>query len=250
MAKNYSSNDWLTAFDLELSGVESQKFVFPLNPLALILCLREYHTDEWNIIHIIDEFIYGKGASDRANQAIKHVNDKHMQKACDIVEHYVHKFAQLRLAGKRLTDFRKTALDICKKIINNQFVFAINEMKAMYRLVDFYEEDMFIDDLADNHKSYSLSGLQKDTHNTMRYVGSQRVVRRHMKKTMFYFRNTDNTLSVVAVPDGNNLIGLLDYFIKNDNAIVVNGEKRERVMDQDTGFSALEFVTLEVVAVT
>ena len=226
---------------------EEESFRYLVNPLQLILCLRkEYDGDESMIVGALESFEKGRAKSDTL---VKKVMKSLLYKddAANIIDYFRFKYAQRKLSGINLTGFAETVCHIANKIKREEFNFTRSEIKVLYRLPDFYQEDCFYDKLTETYKSCNEHyGPNEPV--TLKYVGTQSIVRRRRNEELFCFANEDNTVSTIAVSKDNNLLGVLKYIVNTGKRIIIKGNSSiSNRCSSTTPFNVRFYSTFEIV---
>lgn len=251
MAK--SSNPWVIPDDIFEKTVEPE-YVFDVNPLALIICLRNDFDDVTAVESLKSFATDSRRFNDwRHNEVIVKKVIKSLGSSKDladeIIEYYTLKFATEKLTGYDLSDFRKEVCAIGCKLKLKNYRLMESEVKVLFRLVDFYKEDIIVERLMENYESCKLlSRPPEEVIVKLEHVETVDFVRRRNRKEVNYFRNVeDNSLCCIGTKADNNLLGLLNFF--KDKQFIIKGHSNVSRMTSSSNFYIREFYKFDVVKI-
>jgi len=151
----------------------------------------------------------------------KYPSDKIVEYARCIKHYFAFKYTALSLKGKQLTNFQT----IVSELVTDIRKVKTDEIGVVYKLIDFYEHDIIMDDLliehpSDNPRSAFINGTRDLT-----YLNKTIQICKRIKRIRYWFRNGDNILYRISMSHLDQLIPLLDHYIKaNDGLISIDGK--------------------------
>ena len=113
-----------------------------------------------------------------------------VQTAADIRNYYNSKITMLGLQGKPLSNFRKSL----HQVVCNEFSLDHEELALLYKLPEFYSEDLFIDSVIEKTKNppdLTVQSLESD----FEYLGSTVRSTRRYKEKRYWFRSQEGYLA-------------------------------------------------------
>ena len=191
----------------------------PVDPLALVLHWRGETTYKNNpkLLNkeIYEALEYKDGVSEK-NYPV--VDQRYIDQAEKINRHFRNKLLMTGLKGQDLSSFRVALMDHLENPLN----LANKHIKILLRLPDFYQEDIFMQDLQDKYNSVDFHGSET-LDIDVDYVGSiDRVVSR-LPHVRHYFKTPDNNLLCFIVSDENALKPLVKLITHPDRTMKFRG---------------------------
>ena len=222
MSADFSSLFNSVKIEVDQAALDHDNYVqnMPVDPLALILQWRADDSPFKNNPKMINKEIYEaleykNGVSEKNYPAVE---QQFIDQAEKINRHFRNKLLITGLKGQDLSSFRVALMDHLENPLN----LANKHIKILLRLPDFYQEDIFMQDLQDKYNSVDFHGSETlDT--DVEYVGSiERVVSRfaHIRH---YFKTPDNNLLCFIVADDNALKPLVKLITNPDRTIKFRG---------------------------
>ena len=131
-----------------------------------------------------------------------------------IREYYLDKIVTQKLSSTyRDSDFKRDMVKSLK--LSGKQVLEEDHIRLLYRLPDFYQEDIFKDALVEKNRSFlDYKGKSKIEKVDLTYIGSIDYYRRGHKAKEFYFKNCDNLIFVISSVHSANLLPLTKIFDK------------------------------------
>lgn len=139
-----------------------------------------------------------------------------------IREYYLDRIVTQKLSSTyHDTDFKRDMVKALK--LSGKQVLEEDHIRLLYRLPDFYQEDIFKDALVEKNCSFvDYKGKTKFENVELTYIGSVDYYRRGHKAKEFYFKNCDNFIFVISSIHSANLLPLTKIFDKM-NTMTVSG---------------------------
>lgn len=115
-----------------------------------------------------------------------------------IRNYFLDKVITQKLSGQyRDSDFKRDMVKALK--LSGKQVLEDDHIRLLYRLPDFYQEDIFKDALVETSKSFpDYKGKTSVENAELTYVGSIDHYRKGHRAKEFYFRNSDNYVFVIS----------------------------------------------------
>lgn len=131
-----------------------------------------------------------------------------------IREYYLDKIVMQKLSSTyRDTEFKRDMVKSLK--LSGKNVLEEPHITLLYRLPDFYEEDVFLDAVVSNNKSFLETKGRSTIENTeLSYIGSVDFYRRGYRAKNFYFKNSDNVVFMINSANASNLLPVTKIFEK------------------------------------
>ena len=131
-----------------------------------------------------------------------------------IREYYLDKIVMQKLSSTyRDTEFKRDMVKSLK--LSGKNVLEEPHIKLLYRLPDFYKEDVFLDAVVSNNKSFLETKGRSTIKNTeLSYIGSVDFYRRGFRAKNFYFKNSDNVVFMINSANASNLLPVTKIFEK------------------------------------
>lgn len=169
-------------------------------------------------------------------ELFRRVNDSDIELANAIRDYYSKKLMMWALTSDRqLTPFRK---DLSHFISSDGKNFKEEMIPLVFRLPEFYEYDLFIDNIITTckEKTITLKSYQ------YLFLGKINKTTRKNKKIEFWFMGKQNTLCRLSLEHNNILIPILENIIESaDQIFVSHGKLQKRIRDDIPYF---EFISL------
>lgn len=207
--------------EVDKAALDHDNYVqsMPVDPLALVLHWRaekDYrNSPKYVNIQIYEALEFKAGVSVKNYPA---VDQQFIDQAEKINRHYRNKLLLTGLKGHDLSGFRVALMDH----LENPFNLANKHIKILLRLPDFYQEDVFMQDLQDKYSSVDFQGsdtLDMD----VEYIGSIDRVTSRYPHVRHYFKTPDNNLLCLVVPDDNSLKPLVKLITKPNQTVKFRG---------------------------
>ena len=132
--------------------------------------------------------------------------EKHYcQLADDVRNYYKNKLSMAMLKGVKLTDFRKELYKLVTQPTNELHS---NQGKILYKLPEFYHEDVAMDKILENAVSTCYFDDDK-ADGVFTYLGVVDKSTKHCKEKRYWFKNTENKLATIYVDRTNNTVAPL-----------------------------------------
>ena len=131
-----------------------------------------------------------------------------------IREYYLDKIVTQKLSSTyRDTDFKRDMVKSLK--LSGKHVLEEPHIRLLYRLPDFYEEDIFLDAVVSDNKSFlETKGRSNIKSTELSYIGSIDFYRRGYRAKNFYFKNSDNVVFMINSANASNLLPVTKIFEK------------------------------------
>lgn len=188
------------------------------DPLALIVKWNECFND---CVDAIGNMLIYRNQYIQTHPQLYEYTAEHLAQANEIREHFKSKFLMKLLCNKPLTAFRNKALTLL-----DADEILIDDVGILIKLPEFYEEDLFLEELGKDAVSVNAqAGF--DLTNTdvfvFTYVGHNIRRTKHNKDVQYWFKNNENNLAVLTIPTSSPAANALDYlFIKENKKIHTN----------------------------
>lgn len=140
--------------------------------------------------------------------------------AQSIREYYLDKIVTQKLSSTyRDSDFKRDMVKSLK--LSGKHVLEEPHIRLLYRLPDFYEEDIFLDAVVSSNKSFlEATGRSSITNVELSYIGAIDFYRRGYRAKNFYFKNSDNVVFMISSANSSNLLPVTKIFEKIKSMIV------------------------------
>lgn len=140
-----------------------------------------------------------------------------------IREYYLDKIVMQKLSSTyRDTEFKRDMVKSLK--LSGKNVLEEPHIKLLYRLPDFYKEDVFLDAVVSNNKSFlETKGRSNIKSTELSYIGAIDFYRRGYRAKNFYFKNSDNVVFMINSANASNLLPVTKIFEKI-KTMVVSGQ--------------------------
>ena len=156
---------------------------------------------------------------------LKQITTEHTAMAETIFEHYAMKFAGIKILSGDLSPWKKCIAQLHARFSTGNFEITKNEMKAIWRLPYFYEEDLLIDKLKSSHKNavdesvYMQGGKTNQVKLTpiAHYTKMQKKWASHV----IFFEYADGYLVRLATPLGT-ASPFLDYIAETAKSVTLH----------------------------
>ncbi len=143
----------------------------------------------------------------------RHIPSKETNEyAQTIREYFLDRIVTQKLSSTyRDSDFKRDMVKALK--LSGKQVLEDDHIRLLYRLPDFYQEDIFKDALVEKNKSFvDYRGKNKVENVTLTYIGSIDYYRRGHRAKEFYFKNCDGFVFVINSVQSANLLPLTAIF--------------------------------------
>jgi hypothetical protein len=143
----------------------------------------------------------------------RHIPSKETNEyAQTIREYFLDRIVTQKLSSTyRDSDFKRDMVKALK--LSGKQVLEDDHIRLLYRLPDFYQEDIFKDALVEKNKSFvDYRGKNKVENVTLTYIGSIDYYRRGHRAKEFYFKNYDGFVFVISSIQSANLLPLTAIF--------------------------------------
>ena len=183
-----------------------------LDPLAVMLKYfllgknEEYNHDKrLQAIHWI-ESIGGPDEIGTLAEDFQIPTEKHYcQLADDVRNYYKNKLSMAMLKGVQLTDFRKELYKLVTQPTNELHS---NQGKILYKLPEFYHEDIAMDKILENAVSTCYFDDDK-ADGVFTYLGVVDMSTKRIKEKRHWFKNTEGKLATIYLEKRNNAVAPL-----------------------------------------
>lgn len=153
------------------------------------------------------------------------VDNEHLLMSNKIRAYYGHKLFINNLKGQPpKSGFRKTLAKIIGQYEN--FLLDIDDLKILVKLAEFYQQDTFMDALAEEFNTDADSYQNKFgslSNDHLPFIGKIHIRTRQQKIFRYFFKCQDSRVVALDVEESNSLIPLLNKVIEHD-AFVITGE--------------------------
>jgi hypothetical protein len=143
----------------------------------------------------------------------RHIPSKETNEyAQTIREYFLDRIVTQKLSSTyRDSDFKRDMVKALK--LSGKQVLEDDHIRLLYRLPDFYQEDIFKDALVEKNKSFlDYKGKTKIDNVELTYIGSIDYYRRGHRAKEFYFKNCDGFVFVLNSVQSANLLPLTTIF--------------------------------------
>ncbi len=143
----------------------------------------------------------------------RHIPSKETNEyAQTIREYFLDRIVTQKLSSTyRDSDFKRDMIKALK--LSGKQVLEDDHIRLLYRLPDFYQEDIFKDALVEKNKSFlDYKGKTKIENVELTYIGSIDYYRRGHRAKEFYFKNCDGFVFVINSVQSANLLPLTAIF--------------------------------------
>ena len=123
------------------------------------------------------------------------IDPEHSAEAEQIRNYYTAKITTLGLRGENISKFRKRMY----AVVTNNRSFNRSEIGILYRLIDFYQEDQFMDSTLENSTSVARNNLPERLDDEFEYIGNINRTTKSVKQKRFWFRNSRGQLATFYV---------------------------------------------------
>jgi hypothetical protein len=123
------------------------------------------------------------------------IDPEHAIEAEQIRNYYTAKITTLGLRGESISKFRKRMY----AVVTNNRSFDRSEIGILYRLIDFYREDQFMDSILENSTSVASNIFPKTLCDEFEYIGNVNRITKSVKQKRFWFCNNRGQLATFYV---------------------------------------------------
>lgn len=226
------------------------------DPLAMILSLLETEHSKPNAvskmcgalehdpvatrIEIRDDTKYDVCVfSDKAKNT---VTPEHLRKSKQIRDYYGHKFFINTMKGKPpRTAFQQTLARILAKYDN--YLIEVDELKILVKLLEFYEQDQFMDTLSTQYNTDAAAYHRKMDvlyNDHLEHIGTLHIRTRYQKIYRYFFKHKTTKVIALDVEETNKLLPLLNKIVESDSFVIGDGMvEGDKIRGTNYGFYRL-----------
>lgn len=188
---------WASVNDLFKSDTDKKSTVYDLDidPLAAIIEIK------------------AEGRFPEIERIKNHIPSKETNEYAQLIrEYYLDKIVTQKLSSTyRDSDFKRDMVKSLK--LSGKHVLEDDHIRLLYRLPDFYKEDIFKDKLVENNESFlDYKGKTKIENVDLTYIGNIDYYRRGHRAKEFYFKNCDGFVFLIDSVHSANLLPLTAIF--------------------------------------
>ncbi len=211
--------------------IHSKKLSF--DPLAYIIsCRSEPHFP-------VNRKFYNKSFYEKLNSVLAGtdtvdpatISDAAIVHAQEIRKHFRNKILMVALRGHHVSDFRTALQEILEQDVETKS----SHLPILIRLPDYYQEDMFMQNLIDNYNSVEYPQLgYADFDDNVSFVGKYTRYGRRNNFTKFYFSDSKNCLVSFKLNEDYSMFDpFVNYFAQPGKSFGIRGTLP---VSTDTGY--------------
>jgi len=216
---------WASVIDSFKSTTETKNSVvydLDIDPLAAIIEIKA--EGRFPDIELIKRHIPSKETNEYA-QTIR--------------EYFLDKVVTQKLSSTyRDTDFKRDMVKALK--LSGKQVLEEHHIKLLYRMPDFYKEDIFLDTIVENNRSYPTNSRETLKNVSLTYIGSLDFYRRGYRAKNFYFKNSEGFVFLISSSNSTNLLPITKIFNQIKTMVVSGTANSSKLKGHDFNIITLE----------
>ena len=220
------SSDTITIgpFDDLINAKPPKEIKFNLDPLSIVLLLRSWDMQDYQIYEALLE---------RSNSYTADQVAPFLAEAYEIREHFKVKLVTNALKGIQPTAFRK---DMGAVVTGEKY--NTKSIPILIRMPDFYKEDKLVEELVTQLRSThrTVPSSPKFTA-TLDFVTKYDRLRRSHKVHRYVFKDEHNHMYVVSITTDNSISGVFDYVCRKEKRLTITGNRAyNKLLGYDFGY--------------
>ena len=121
-----------------------------------------------------------------------------------------------------------------KQVLEDQHI------RLLYRMPDFYEEDIFLDAIVEENRSYPTNNRETLKNVSLTYIGSLDFYRRRYRAKNFYFKNSEGFVFLISSTSSTNLLPITKIFNQIKTMVVSGTANSSKLKGHDFNIITLE----------
>ena len=159
--------------------------------------------------------------------------------AQSIREYFLDKIVTQKLSSTyRDTDFKRDMVKALK--LSGKQVLEDQHIRLLYRMPDFYEEDIFLDAIVEKNRSYPTNNRETLKNVSLTYIGSLDFYRRGYRAKNFYFKNSEGFVFLISSASSTNLLPITTIFNQIKTMVVSGTANSSKLKGHDFNIITLE----------
>ena len=206
------------------SNTDKEEIVFEydFDPLCYVLYRIDKKDHLTQAFEFLDFTFLDADEIERRKKSIEQIDlDQYQEKSKSIRTYFKHRLFMRRLNSKHIS---KYMLGL-EEILENPTSIKRSNLKILVKLPDFYRESTETDAVLKNAVSVNKNFKQRRVllSEQFEFVNSIKRNSKNQNVTRFYFKNKTNNLLLIEATTGSNEYNLIDYLVRQDKPILIDG---------------------------